>query len=175
GPASSQGCPVKRADANADGDKDGVADALDNCPTEAGVASNQGCPAQQPQLVTLQSGKLELKEQVAFVNRKAVIQPGSFAMLDQVSRLLGQHPEFGRVIIEGHTDNRGNAQANRKLSLARAEAVKAYLVSKGVQASRLETRGLGPDQPIRSNLTESGRVANRRVEFIIAPPEREQK
>ncbi|OJH36195.1 OmpA family protein [Cystobacter ferrugineus] len=175
GPASSQGCPVKRADANADGDKDGVADALDNCPMEAGVATNQGCPARQPQLVALQSGKLELKEQVAFANRKAVIQPSSFAMLDQVSRLLGQHPEFGRVIIEGHTDNRGNAAANRKLSLARAEAVKAYLVSKGVQASRLETKGLGPDQPIRSNLTESGRVANRRVEFIIATPERAQK
>ncbi|WNG23457.1 OmpA family protein [Cystobacter fuscus] len=177
GPASSQGCPVKRADANAAGDKDkdGVADALDNCPTEAGVATNQGCPAGQPQLVALQSGKLELKEQVAFANRKAVIQPSSFAMLDQVSSLLGQHPEFGRVIIEGHTDNRGKAAANRKLSLARAEAVKAYLVRKGVQASRLETKGLGPDQPIRSNLTESGRVANRRVEFIIATPEREQK
>ncbi|MFY0583602.1 OmpA family protein [Cystobacter fuscus] len=149
GPASSQGCPVKRADANAAGDKDkdGVADALDNCPSEAGVATNQGCPAGRPQLVALQSGKLELKEQVAFANRKAVIQPSSFTMLDQVSSLLGQHPEFGRVIIEGHTDNRGNAAANRKLSLARAEAVKAYLVRKGVQARAWRRRAWVPTSP----------------------------
>ena len=172
GPAASQGCPVKPA--SADADKDGVADALDNCPTEAGVATNQGCPAQQPQFVSIQAGKLELKEQVAFANGKAVIQPRSFGMLDQVSRLLSQHNEVERVVIEGHTDNRGKAEANRKLSLARAEAVKAYLVSKGVQASRLEAKGIGPDQPIRSNLTESGRVANRRVEFIIATPERQK-
>ncbi|MET0404612.1 MAG: OmpA family protein, partial [Cystobacter sp.] len=178
GPASSLGCPVKLEGASraGDSDKDGVADTLDNCPTEAGAASNQGCPAQQPQLVTLRDGKLELQEQVAFAPGKAVvIQKGSHTLLEQVARVLVQHPELGRVVIEGHTDNRGKAEANRKLSLARAEAVKAFLVGKGVQGARLEARGMGSEQPIRSNLTESGRVANRRMEFIIAPPERQLK
>ena len=162
-----RGCPAK------DTDEDGVADHLDNCPTEKGDAANQGCPAQKKQLVAIQKGKLEIKEQVFFATGKAVIQPRSFKMLDQVAQVLVQHTEVDRMIIEGHTDNRGNAEANRKLSLARAEAVKTYLSSKGVQASRLEAKGFGPDRPIESNQTEKGRAANRRVEFIITTPERE--
>ncbi|WNG16628.1 OmpA family protein [Cystobacter fuscus] len=164
-----RGCPAK------DSDNDGVADHLDNCPTEAGVADNQGCPAKQKQMVAIQKGKLEIKEQVFFATGKAVIQPRSFKMLDQVAKVLREHPEVDRMIIEGHTDNRGKAEANRKLSQARAESVKKYLVIEGVEESRLEAKGFGPDQPIASNNTEKGRAANRRVEFIITTAEREQQ
>ncbi|ATB38600.1 Thrombospondin type 3 repeat OmpA/MotB [Cystobacter fuscus] len=198
GPAERQGCPVRDSDGDGlvderdacpsqpglkelrgcpakDSDNDGVADHLDNCPTEAGVADNQGCPAKQKQMVAIQKGKLEIKEQVFFATGKAVIQPRSFKMLDQVAKVLREHPEVEQMVIEGHTDNRGKAEANRKLSLARAESVKKFLVGKGVEESRLEARGFGPDQPIASNDTEKGRATNRRVEFIITTAERELK
>ena len=196
GPANRQGCPVRDADQDGiedaadkcpteaglpelrgcpakDTDGDTVADHLDNCPAEAGVPTNAGCPVQQKQMVAIQKGKLEIKEQVFFATGKAIIQPRSFKMLDQVAKILQQHPEVDQMVIEGHTDDRGNAEANRKLSLARAEAVKGYLVSKGVEPSRLEAKGFGPDRPIASNKAEKGRAANRRVEFIIVTPERE--
>jgi outer membrane protein OmpA-like peptidoglycan-associated protein len=164
-----RGCPAK------DSDGDGLADHLDNCPAEKGVADNQGCPVQQKQLVAIQKGKLEIKEQVFFATGKSIIQPRSFKMLDQVAKVLGQHPEVEKVIIEGHTDNRGNAESNRKLSQARAEAVARYLQKKGVAAVRLEAKGFGPDRSLASNDTEKGRATNRRVEFIIITPERELK
>jgi outer membrane protein OmpA-like peptidoglycan-associated protein len=196
GPANRQGCPVRDADKDGiedaadkcpaeagltelrgcpakDTDGDTVADHLDNCPAEKGVATNAGCPVQQKQMVAIQKGKLEIKEQVFFATGKAIIQPRSFKMLDQVARILQQHPEVDKMVIEGHTDDRGNAEANRKLSLARAEAVRGYLVSKGVEPSRLEAKGFGPDRPINSNKTDKGRAANRRVEFIIVTAERE--
>ncbi|HYO55705.1 OmpA family protein [Archangium sp.] len=196
GPAERQGCPVKDTDKDGvveerdacpaeaglaelrgcpakDSDGDSVADHLDNCPAEKGVATNQGCPVQQKQMVAIQKGKLEIKEQVFFATAKAVIQPRSFKMLNQVARILQQHPEVEKMVIEGHTDDRGNAGVNRKLSLARAEAVRGYLVSKDVEPSRLEAKGFGPDRPIVSNKTEKGRAANRRVEFIIVTTERE--
>ncbi|HEX8823945.1 MAG TPA: OmpA family protein [Archangium sp.] len=198
GPAERQGCPVRDSDKDGlederdacvtepglvelkgcpakDTDGDTVADHLDNCPAEKGLATNAGCPAQQKQMVAIQKGKLEIKEQVFFATGKSIIQPRSFKMLDQVAKILQQHPEVDRMVIEGHTDDRGNAEANRKLSQARAEAVKGYLVSKGVEPSRLEAKGFGPDQPIASNKTEKGRAANRRVEFIIITAERELK
>nr|WP_233261852.1 OmpA family protein [Vitiosangium sp. GDMCC 1.1324] len=198
GPASRWGCPVRDSDKDGvederdacpteagltelrgcparDSDGDGVADHLDNCPAEKGEASNAGCPAAQKQLVAIQTGKLEIKESVFFATGKAIIQPRSFKMLDQVAKVLGQHLEVDKVIIEGHTDDRGNADANRKLSQARAEAVKGHLVKKGVEASRLDAKGYGPDRPIAPNKTEKGRAANRRVEFIIVTAEREQK
>jgi outer membrane protein OmpA-like peptidoglycan-associated protein len=169
GLAELKGCPAK------DTDGDSVADHLDNCPAEKGETTNAGCPAKQKQMVAIQKGKLEIKEQVFFATGKSVIQPRSFKMLDQVARILQQHPEVEKMVIEGHTDDRGNAEANRKLSRARAEAVKGYLVSKGVEPARLEAQGFGPDQPIASNKTDKGRAANRRVEFIIVTPERELK
>ena len=76
-----------------------------------------------------------------------------------------------RVSIEGHTDNKGNPDKNRKLSKRRAEAVKSYLVDNGIKAERLETVGWGPDQPIESNRTKAGRAVNRRGEFMIIKAE----
>lgn len=194
GPAERQGCPVKDTDQDGfvdeqdacpaeaglaelrgcpakDSDGDTVSDHLDNCPTEKGVATNAGCPAAQKQMVAIQADKVEIKEQVFFATGNAVIQKRSFALLDQVAKVLQQHPEVEKLSIEGHTDDRGNAENNRKLSLARAEAVKNHLVSRGVEASRLEAKGLGSDRPIAANTSPKGRATNRRVEFIIVPPE----
>lgn len=196
GPAARQGCPVKDTDGDGvvderdacpsetglvelrgcpakDTDGDSVADHLDNCPSEKGEASNQGCPPQQKQLVAIQKGKLEIKQAVFFATNKAIIRPRSFKMLNQIARVIQQHPEIDKIVIEGHTDNVGNAEANRRLSLARAEAVRKYLVKKGVEASRLDAKGYGPDRPIAPNKTAKGRAANRRVAFTIVTPESE--
>lgn len=69
--------------------------------------------------------------------------------------------------LAGHTDNTGSMQLNMRLSKERAEAVKAYLVSKGANPSRIEATGYGPTQPIATNATAEGRQANRRVEFTL--------
>jgi outer membrane protein OmpA-like peptidoglycan-associated protein len=167
GLAEVRGCPAK------DTDKDGVADHLDNCLEQAGPADNQGCPAQQKQMVAIQKGRLDIQGTVYFATGKSVIQPRSFPLLDQVAKVLREHPEIERIRIEGHTDDRGKADANRSLSQARAEAVQKYLVDKGVEAARLEAKGFGPDRPVTSNKTEKGRAANRRVEFVITSPEGE--
>jgi outer membrane protein OmpA-like peptidoglycan-associated protein len=160
-----KGCPAK------DGDGDGVADHLDKCPDVPGVAEQQGC--EQAKAV-LSETKIELKEAVYFDSGKATIKPVSFELLDDVAAILQRNPQVKKVVIEGHTDSTGAAEVNRRLSQARADAVKAYLVEKGVEAARLETAGFGPDRPIADNKTRAGRDKNRRVEFNvgeIAKPE----
>jgi outer membrane protein OmpA-like peptidoglycan-associated protein len=69
------------------------------------------------------------------------------------------------VEVAGHTDNRGAAAYNRDLSQRRAEAVRSYLVSKGVNGGNLSARGYGPDSPVADNKTANGRAENRRVEL----------
>jgi len=111
------GCPP------VDTDGDGVPDHLDKCPSQAGTAEFQGCPA--PKSAKLEAGKITVLENVFFDTGKAGIQARSNAVLDDVATVLKAHPEVTRVVIGGHTDNQGNAKKNRKLSLDRAEAVKA--------------------------------------------------
>ncbi len=79
--------------------------------------------------------------------------------------MLTEHPDLS-LTIEGHTDNVGDAQANLALSAKRADAVKAYLVGKGVGAERLTTKGLGASKPAAPNTTAEGRQQNRRVELV---------
>ncbi len=153
------GCPWP------DADKDGVADRFDNCINEAGVAANQGCPESKKQAVAISAGKLELKDKVYFDNGKATIQKRSFPLLDQVAEILKAHPEFSKLQIEGHTDNVGKPDKNKKLSQDRANSVKDYLVKKGVEAERLTAVGFGDEKPMADNKTPAGREANRRVEF----------
>ena len=79
---------------------------------------------------------------------------------------MKENPSY-KLSINGHTDNVGNAEKNQKLSEDRAAAVKAYLESKGVDASRLSSAGFGQDQPVADNKTKAGRAKNRRVEFKV--------
>ncbi len=125
-------------------------------------------PPAPPARVVVTGTKLELKDKVFFDTAKASIKAESNSLLDEAAAVLKAHPEVKMVVIEGHTDNRGDAAKNLKLSTARAQAVKAYLVGKGVEAGRLDAKGFGQTKPIADNKTEKGRDANRRVEFMIA-------
>jgi outer membrane protein OmpA-like peptidoglycan-associated protein len=124
-------------------------------------------PPAAPQLVAVKLEKIEIAEKVFFDTGKTTIQPASFALLSEVAMALKSHPEVKRVVIEGHTDTTGPAALNAKLSQGRAEAVRAFLVEKGVEGSRLEPKGFGGTRPIGDNNTAKGRDANRRVEFVI--------
>ncbi len=97
---------------------------------------------------------------------KAVIKPESYPILDSVARWLLSNPSMV-VEIAGHTDNIGPAEYNLRLSQRRAEAVRQYLINKGVPPERIYARGYGETQPIADNSTEEGRSQNRRVEIRI--------
>ncbi len=90
--------------------------------------------------------------------------------LDQVAAGFAAQPDL-RVEVQGYTDSTGPRPYNMKLSQARADAVRAYLISKGVSADELTARGYGPEDPIASNGTAEGRAQNRRVSFnVVNPP-----
>jgi hypothetical protein len=88
-------------------------------------------------------------------------------MLDEVYKVLKDHPEVGPVRVEGHTDNRGSRSYNLDLSNRRAKSVMEYLNKKGVAPKRLKFRGYGFDKPVATNATPLGRAKNRRVEFNL--------
>ncbi|MBL0146627.1 MAG: OmpA family protein [Chitinophagaceae bacterium] len=88
----------------------------------------------------------------------------SFKPLNDVVKILSDNPSYN-LTIEGHTDNTGDAAKNQALSEARAAAVQAYLVSKGVTEDRLSNAGYGQDKPAADNKTAAGRALNRRVEM----------
>ena len=87
-------------------------------------------------------------------------------LLDEMAQVMVRFKER-RFEVIGHTDAQGARAANVALSLARAQAVKNYLVAKGLPADRLNTSGQGPDRPVASNDTEAGRARNRRIEFRV--------
>jgi OmpA-OmpF porin, OOP family len=153
------GCP------DPDNDKDGYLDAVDKCPNEAGPPGGDGCP-QRYKFITVTPEKIELRQTIYFQTTKAVIMSKSYPLLDEVAAALKAAPRI-KVRVEGHTDGRGNRLLNTRLSQARADSVRAYLIGKGVAAERLEAKGFGPDQPIETNKTAAGREKNRRVEFVI--------
>lgn len=97
---------------------------------------------------------------------KAVLKPAGKAKLDElVANLNGLNLEV--IIAVGHTDSVGSVAYNQKLSVRRAESVKAYLVSKGVEANRVYTEGKGKSQPVADNKSAAGRAKNRRVEIEV--------
>lgn len=160
--------PEKNGCPNPDRDGDGIPNAEDACPDQPGKAdpapNKNGCP-----VAFVDGAQIRIREQVKFKTNSAQIQPGkdSLAVLDAILEVLKTHPEIKRVRVEGHTDNRGDAKKNFKLSQDRAAAVVAWLVEHGVEKGRLTSLGFGMDRPLDANDTEEGRQNNRRVELHI--------
>lgn len=159
------GCPED------DADSDGVPDAVDACPKEPGGKSSDpkknGCPT----MIRVEGDIVRIMQQVHFAFGSATILPESFPMLQEIANLLKANKSIKRMSIEGHTDNRGAAEINKKLSQSRADSVRTWLVGHGVEAPRLEAHGYGLEKPIEDNSTDAGRAANRRVEFKIVEQE----
>ena len=120
--------------------------------------------------VTNKGGYLvvNLPQDVTFVTDSAAVRPDLQATIRSVAANLITYPN-STIQVVGHTDNTGAAAYNVDLSQRRAVAVRDILIGAGVPTGRLQAYGVGEDQPIASNLTESGRAANRRVEIIIRP------
>jgi len=159
-----KGCPK-------DSDGDGVPDGIDQCPdTPAGLKVDAtGCPIEVKEKETelLDTGMIRLQN-VNFETNKSDILPESFPTLDAVGMLLGQWPQL-QLEIGGHTDSRGSAMHNQKLSEARAASVKTYLVTKfpKLAPDQFTTKGYGESKPIAPNNGELGWAKNRRVEFVV--------
>jgi outer membrane protein OmpA-like peptidoglycan-associated protein len=123
-----------------------------------------------PERAVYVNGRIQLLERVLFETDSACLQPDSYALLEDVASLI-LNESLGRVRIEGHTDSRGSEAHNLDLSARRAEAVRAYLVARGVPAAALEAVGFGESKPIAPNDTDVGRAQNRRVNFEILGPD----
>ncbi len=158
GVAENGGCP-----AIIDTDKDGIADANDKCPTVAGVAENGGCPAIDEAVKTTLAQALK---GVQFESGKSILKPSSTTILNNVVDIMKKYPSY-KLAISGHTDGVGNPAKNLQLSKDRASAVKAFLVSKGVDGNKLFPEGYGSNKPIADNATKAGQETNRRVELSI--------
>src|SRR6185503_13407471 len=123
-----------------------------------------GCPA-KPALVVVTDCEVKITQQIHFEFNKAIIRPESYPVLDAVVEVLEKNPDI-RIEVQGHTDNKGSAAYNIKLSDSRSASVKQYLVSHGLSPSRLTSRGYGFDRPLVPNDSEQNRALNRRVQFV---------
>jgi len=156
GTVDKDGCPK-------DTDGDGVLDYQDNCPRVPGVKSNHGCPEIKKSIKALFQRALH---GIQFATGKSDIKPISYLILDPIANALIANPTY-LIEIDGHTDNVGKPDANMLLSDRRAEAVRKYLISKGVDAKRMTSHGFGDTKPVATNATVQGKALNRRVEFIV--------
>ena len=160
------GCPDN------DNDKDTIADKDDQCPNEAEdfVSAKEGCPEKKSGITITKATTIDLSERRIFFDINSdKIQKRSYETLDLVVQVLNEHPEYKKVLIEGHTDDIGNVETNQKLSERRAKSVQDYLISKGIDPSRLSYQGFGMTRPLVKEKTRDARDKNRRVEFVLVP------
>jgi type IX secretion system PorP/SprF family membrane protein len=161
------GCPDK--------DGDHVADKNDECPDEAGLAIDKGCPKKvapptdfkQVDVTDNIKNILKAAKYVHFETGTSKIEKVSNSFLDLVIDILKNNYPDKSIILEGHTDDVGEADKNQTLSVARAESVKAYMVSKGIAPERIITTGKGETVPLHPNDSDENREVNRRVEMQI--------
>lgn len=150
GLARYQGCPIP------DTDGDGINDEEDRCPTVAGVAANKGCPA----IENFQASE------VTFGKGKAVLTASGKRELDLAVAYMTKYPDV-KIRLDGYTDNSGSDKTNQPLSVKRAEAAMQYIVSRGIDDSRISAEGHGAANPIADNKQAEGRAQNRRVEITV--------
>lgn len=131
------------------------------------IAVRGELPAKPPR-VEVTDNKIVIHEKIQFEYDKAVIRSESDSLLQEIAQTIKDNPHIKALRVEGHASSEGADEYNMKLSQARAEAVKTYLVEKGgISAEMLNPKGFGETQPIADNSTDAGKEANRRVEFII--------
>lgn len=111
--------------------------------------------------------KIVIIQKVHFEFNSSVIRPISYPILDEVASVIQSNPSMRTVQVEGHTDDVGGDAYNQRLSESRARSVVNYLIKKGVDATRMTSRGFGESRPIADNATVEGRAKNRRTEFTI--------
>ena len=190
-PNTPAGVPVDSTGCSADEDKDGVPDALDKCPkTPAGApVDTVGCPMDTdgdgvpdfqdkcpntlPGIeidkkgcpVNKKEDLEQLKKGIQFQTGSAKLTKSSYKTLDDIIALM-KKIKVAHLEVQGHTDNTGSAETNKKLSQSRAQAVVDYFLQKGIEEDRVRAVGYGPDKPIADNKTKKGRAQNRRVELV---------
>lgn len=121
--------------------------------------------------VVLQGEQILIKDSIFFETGRATIKAESHGLLDEVAQVLQDNPELKKVRIEGHTDSRGSAFNNLELSQLRADAVAAYLASRGVDRTRLDPIGFGEERPLVPGNDEAAWSKNRRVDFFVVERE----
>jgi outer membrane protein OmpA-like peptidoglycan-associated protein len=165
------GCQVDEKGCPKDADGDGVCDGRDQC-TDTGPGlkvDEKGCPIEvlEKETELLDTGMIRL-ENVNFETGKSEIKPESHAVLDVVGQVLSKWPEL-KIEIGGHTDSRGSAGFNQRLSEARADAVRSYLAQKfpDLKVGQFSVRGYGESRPVVPNTNPDNMARNRRVEFVV--------
>lgn len=167
GDRDTDGCPEE----DLDSDGDGVPDRYDLCPdakeTINGVDDHDGCPDSGDPRVIYEDGQFKILDAVTFEHGKAEIKEESHSLLDQVALMIKANADV-KVRVEGHTDDTGPKEVNRRLSRQRAQAVRQYLIDRGrVAPNRLSAEGYGPDRPLVKDTSDEARSKNRRVEFVV--------
>ena len=119
----------------------------------------------------LEAIKVTFDSGILFDFNKATLKADAKEQLDKFAAEMSDMTETG-ITINGHTDNRGSEDVNKRISLQRAESVGDYLAQKGIAKDRIVTNGLGYDQPVADNATDEGRAQNRRVEIFITANEK---
>ena len=112
---------------------------------------------------------ITLSGAVLFTSGQSALLPGAMAKMNEVADALLKNNRDATMVVEGHTDSQGRAQDNQELSLARAQAVRDYLASRGIASDRITAQGMGSTRPVATNKTAEGRADNRRVEIIVQP------